>query len=172
SRLAEADRGVRADWISALSLPAVSNLATTSAAVAVQVTVTDENGGEFQVTGIASSYQAGDSLAATVTGATLGEEQAFRWHIRPIGSDATGRNLQTGTSTEYTMPVTAAENGYELSVTLRDCNNASCSSGAVVAQTAWVPIVVDPVGDQPTMARADDREIVYSGELAEITWSA
>lgn len=166
------DLGIGAHRITAHFLPAVSNLATTSASDAVQVTVTDENGGEFQVTGIASSYQPGDSLTATVTGATLGEEQAFRWHIRPIGSDATGRNLQTGTSTEYTMPVTAAENGYELSVTLRDCNNASCSSGAVVAQTAWVPIVVDLVGDQPTMARADDREIVYSGELAEITWSA
>lgn len=164
--------GIGSHSITAHFVPAVTNLAHASASEAVSVTVTDADGGEFAVTGIESSYQPGDVLTANVQGVTLGENQAFRWHIRPVGSEITGRNIQTGVNAGYTMPVSAAENGFEISVSLRDCNNASCSSGTVAAQTAWVPIVVVPAAEAPSIARADDKEIVYSGELAEITWSA
>ena len=164
--------GIGAHRITAHFVPRVTNLAAASASNAVQVAVTDTTGGRFELTGIASRYSPGDTLTAEVAGLTLGENQAFRWHMRPAGSDVTGRTLQTGDQTAYTMPVTAAENGFEVSVSLRDCTNASCSSGMVAAQTAWVPISVAQTADAPSIARADDKAIVYTGELAEITWSA
>lgn len=163
---------IGAHSITAHFVPAVANLAAASTSDAVSVAVTDASGGQFAVTGLSSSYQPGDTLIANVSGVTLAENQAFRWHIRPAGTDMTGRSIQTGAEIEYTMPVTAAENGFEISVSLRDCTNESCSSGTVVAQTDWVPIVVAHTADAPTIVRADDAAIVYSGELAEITWSS
>lgn len=164
--------GIGAHSVTAHFVPTVTNLAAASTSAAVAVTVADATGDEFVVTGIAAGYEPGDTLTAKISGASLGENQAFRWHIRAVGSDVTGRSAQTATDTEFTMPVTAADDGFELSVSLRDCNNESCSSGSVAAQTAWFPIAVADAAEAPTIARADEKTPVYSGELAEINWSS
>jgi len=164
--------GIGAHSVTAHFVPTVTNLAAPSTSPAVSVTVADATGGEFAVTGIAAGYEPGDTLTASVSGVSLEENQALRWHIRPAGSDSAGLTLKTGTDTEHTMPVTAADDGYELSVSLRDCNNESCSSGTVAAQTAWFSIAVADAVEAPSIARADEKAPVYSGERAEITWSS
>lgn len=172
AQLTVSNLSIGAHSITAHFVPAVLNLAAPSGSAGVAVTVTDAAGAEFSVEGVAASYQPGDTLSARVTGVTLGESQAFRWHLRPIGSTEAGVTVQTGTQTDYTTTITAAESGFELSVSLRNCSNASCSSGTVAAQTAWVPLTVVNTAAAPSIARVGETATVYTGDRAEVTWAS
>ncbi len=153
--------------VTAVFVPSVANLAATSSSQPVTVSVTDEGGVPFAVTGVEASYAPGDLLSAEVVGVTLAESQMYRWLWRPIGSTSTGLNVQTSTSSAYTRsPVLgASDDGYELSVAVRQCANETCSSGSIVAQAGWYPVHVEQAGQRPSLTRVGGSGPIYPGDL-------
>jgi surface-anchored protein len=108
--------------------------ASTSAPVAI--TVTGPGNVPFGIVGVASSYLPGETMNATIVGTNLQAGQNFRWQLRPSGSNGTGANVvSSSTSNNYSRVLSAADNGYEIRGLLR-------SGSAILAQTPWVPLVV------------------------------
>lgn len=136
---------------------------STSSSVAVNVTETP-GGPVFSVAGVANPYQPGDSLNLQVAGHTLQSGQQYRFHLRAGGSTSTGGiNLQTSASDSYTTVLSASDDDYEFSVSVRQ-------GSTVVAQSAWVTVSVTQDGDRPTLTRARAGEILYAGNaLVELT---
>lgn len=126
--------------LTARFMPVWANDFSASTSAPVTVTVTDDTGLPFSISGVAASYAAGDTLNAQVVGHTLEGTQTYRWLWRAAGSSVVGSNVQTSTATTYTRNLSASDGGYELSVTVRQ-------GSTVVAQSAWVPVVVGPLGD-------------------------
>ncbi|MFY1636505.1 choice-of-anchor M domain-containing protein [Solwaraspora sp. WMMB335] len=162
--------------VTAVFVPAVTNLAAGSTSDPVTVTVTNDDGVEFALTGIEDSYQPGDTLTATVVGHTLDPDvasygQKFAYYIRQVGS-TTARSLGIPT-TSYTLSrvLGANDDGYELSVQLRNCTSYGCSSSSthtVVGQTAWVPINVVTEGTPPTVSLVSGATEMYPGDTIRI----
>ncbi|PJJ73002.1 surface-anchored protein [Diaminobutyricimonas aerilata] len=140
--------GVGVHAITAAFVPETLNLATASVSAPVQVTVTEEAGGDvFAIRGIAEAYAPGGLLTARVVGATLDQGEEFEWLIRPIGASHGGDPV-TGTGTDASagrleLPVDISHDGFELSVRL-------LSGDPVEQQTVWVPIEVTPAAQAVT----------------------
>lgn len=165
-----ADLSVGVHSITASFVPAVRNLAAASTSSPVAVTVTDESGVGFGITGIAGSYRPGDVLRAHVVGAVLDAGQSFQWAIRPIGATNSGYGF-TGTGGQAAQGTVeqrldASHDGYEMRVRLR-------TGTTVVSTSDWVPIrVVSEV--QPPSARFAAGGPLYLGDevLLEVTGPA
>lgn len=149
--------------LTARFVPQWTNNFSPSSSTAVTVTVTDESGVPFSITGIQESYNVGDTLAATVVGYALREGETFRWLLRPIGATSMTRSefiKQDSVSPSYSLVLDQASyDNYELAVVVR-----SGSTDLVVSD--FVPIVVEPAeGVRPEIARVGGVEgTVYGGE--------
>jgi len=154
--------------VTARFVPEWLNDFSPSISAPVAITVTEPGGVPFGVIGVAAVYQPGDTLAAQVVGHTLQEGQQYRWLWRPVGSTATGLNAQTSVSPAYSRTLSASEDGYEISVTVRQCTNATCSSGTVIAQTAWVQITLAHDGPRPVLTRTIGSEQVYPWDTVRL----
>jgi surface-anchored protein len=170
--------GVGTRSITAEFVPSVANFTTGSTSGPVTITVADGSGREFGVAGVADSYTPGDTLTATAVGATLKENQVFRWLLRTHGYASTVVP-QSGTGTTYSKELDALADDTELSVTVYDTTTRT-----TLAESPWVPITVVGQGAEPVitategfhdpMLPGDVIEFTVSGrELAEgesITW--
>lgn len=160
--------------ITSVFKPAIANSANSSTSAAVNVTVTDASGEPFSIRGLATSYEPGDALQAHVIGKQLEQGattdgQRFRWMLRPVGSTSSGSQVQApSTANTVSAVVDASHEGYELSALVRQCANATCTSGPVVAQTAWVPLDVVPSGPRPSVTRSVGSGPVYPGDTYEM----
>ncbi|MBK7999421.1 MAG: choice-of-anchor M domain-containing protein [Verrucomicrobia bacterium] len=125
--------------VTARFVPQWLNDFSASTSAPVSITVTDESGVPFSITGVAASYQPGETLNAQVAGVTLAAGQSIQWRIRPAGFGGqggiftgTGSNAAAGSLTQRMDP---SFDGYELIAFLRQ-------GTTTLAQTPWVLITV------------------------------
>ncbi|MDT0443015.1 choice-of-anchor M domain-containing protein [Streptomyces johnsoniae] len=147
--------------VTAHFVPEVTNLAEPSTSEPVAIDVTEPGGEPFRIDGLAASYQPGDELVADAVGVAAGEDQSFRWVIRPVGSASSG--YVTGTGPQLVQAVSASDDGYEIKVQL-------LTGRTVEAETAWRPIAVEPVGEVPVLTPADEGP-VHAGNTFELELS-
>lgn len=155
--------------LTAVYVPAVANTAATSASEPVTVTVTDETGVEFGISGIAPVYTAGETLSARVVGHTLQDGEVYRWVWRQIGTESayvlTGGGQEA--AGQLTLPVGMAHDDYEVSVQVRQ-------GRTTVTQSSWVQINVRsdvqplaPAFPTGSMYLGDELFVELDGTLAD-----
>ncbi|MBE2316672.1 choice-of-anchor M domain-containing protein [Solirubrobacter sp. CPCC 204708] len=131
--------------VTAVFVPAVANLATGSTSAALPITVSDDSGLPFSITGVKPSYQPGEQLSARVVGATLKENEVFYWLLRYKGTTSEIVPQSTTEST-YSQIVDALQDDAEISVQIYDT-----AARVARSQTPFVPIVIEHQGAQPTI---------------------
>jgi surface-anchored protein len=158
--------GVGTRSITAVFVPSVANFTTGSTSGPVTITVVDDSGREFGVAGVADSYAPGDTLTATAVGATLKENQVFRWLLRTKGYASTVVP-QSGTDATYSKELDALADDTELSVTVYDTTTRT-----TLAESPWVPISVAGQGDQPVITATEGfHDPLLPGDVIELTVS-
>ncbi|MFI8527240.1 choice-of-anchor M domain-containing protein [Promicromonospora sukumoe] len=161
------DLGVGTRKLTAVFVPAVANFTAGSASGPVEVTVVDGSGVEFGVVGIADSYQVGDTLTATVVGATLEGSQVFRWQLRTQGFDDEVLVPQSTTATTFTRELDALADDTEISVTIYDPDTRT-----TVAETSWTTVVVENQGAAPVVHVTEGHpDPLLPGDVVEYTVS-
>ncbi|GAB2477130.1 hypothetical protein GCM10027063_17800 [Promicromonospora xylanilytica] len=158
--------GVGTRSITAVFVPSVANFTTGSTSDPVTVTVVDGSGTEFGVAGVAGSYEPGDTLTATAVGATLKEDQVFRWLLRTQGYTSTVV-AQSDAGATYSREVDALADDTEISVTVYDS-----AARTTVAESPWVPITVVGQGDRPVITATEGfHDPLLPGDAIEFTVS-
>lgn len=155
--------GIGTHSVTAHFVPKIANLASTSESDPVTITVTGEGGVPFAITGIQSSYEAGDTLTAEVAGYALEEGQQFSWLVRNAGEwEYWSQPVQTGAEAVWSKVLSVMDDATQIAVAVRE-------GSATVAQTGWVPIVVEPLdGERPVLTRTDEMgSPVYMGDTVE-----
>ena len=166
AELEVADLGVGTRTLTAAFVPAVANFTTGSTSGPVTLTVVDGSGVEFGIVGVAGSYAPGDTLAASVVGATLEEGQVFRWLLRTQGYTS-AVVAQSGTSATYSRELDALADDSEVSVAVYDT-----ATRTTLAESPWVPITVVGQGDQPVITVTEGfHDPLLPGDSIEFTVS-
>ncbi len=107
--------------VSARFVPHVLNQYTRSASDPVNVTVTEQAGGDvFAITGLADSYRAGEQIDLRFTGVTLGDGHQPIWIIRPSGQTT---EYYAVAGDRYTRDATVALDGADIKVRILDARN-------------------------------------------------
>ncbi|WP_253874374.1 choice-of-anchor M domain-containing protein [Promicromonospora umidemergens] len=158
--------GVGTRSITAVFVPSVANFTTGSTSDPVAVTVVDGSGMEFGVVGVADAYEPGDTLTATAVGATLKENQVFRWLLRTQGYSSTVV-AQSGAGATYSRELDALADGIEISVAVYDS-----ATRTTLAESPWVPIAVVGQGAQPVITATEGfHDPLLPGDVIEFTVS-
>lgn len=166
AELEVSDLGVGTRSLTAVFVPAVANHAAGSTSDSVEVTVVDGSGVEFGIVGVADSYQVGDTLTATVVGATLEGSQVFRWRLRTQGFD-TVLVPQSTTATSWTRELDALADDSEISVTIYDPDTRT-----TVAESPWTTVVVENQGATPVIEVTEGhQDPLLPGDIIEYTMS-
>ncbi|MGW2092255.1 choice-of-anchor M domain-containing protein [Promicromonospora sukumoe] len=166
AELTVSDLGVGTRSLTAVFVPAVANFTTGSTSDAVEVRVLDGSGVEFGVVGIDDAYQVGDTLTATVVGATLEGNQVFRWLARTQGFDST-MVAQSTTAATFARELDALADDTEISVTVYDPDTRT-----TVAETPWTPVVVENQGATPVVEVTEGHpDPMLPGDVIEYTVS-
>ncbi|MCW5560010.1 MAG: choice-of-anchor M domain-containing protein, partial [Verrucomicrobiae bacterium] len=157
--------------VTARFVPEWLNDFTPSASEAETIIVTDGSGVPFGITGIAASYQPGETLNAQAAGVTLQPGQIFYWRVRNAGSTQV-IVPQRNASPVYSQVVEALHDGIEINVQVYDETTSS-----VVSSSAWVPVVVMHQGARPVITQVgeapnpllpgDAIEFAFSGRALE-----
>lgn len=156
--------GIGTRSVTAVFVPAVANFTTGSTSDPVTVTVVDGSGVEFGLVGVADSYQVGDTMTASVVGATLEGDQVFHWLLRTQGFDST-MVPQSTTAATYSRELDALADDTEISVAVYDPD-----SRTTVAQAPWTPLVVENLGATPVVEVAEGHhDPLLPGDVIEYT---
>ncbi|WP_275002347.1 choice-of-anchor M domain-containing protein [Promicromonospora iranensis] len=166
AELEVADLGIGTRSVTAVFVPTVVNFTAGSTSEPVTISVVDGSGAEFGIVGIADSYQVGDTMTATVVGATLKGSQVFRWLVRTQGFDSTVVPQST-TAATYSRELDALADDTEISVEIYDPESRTS-----VAQTPWTPLVVENLGATPVVEVTEGHhDPLLPGDVIEYTVS-
>ncbi|MBK1832866.1 choice-of-anchor M domain-containing protein [Roseibacillus ishigakijimensis] len=151
--------------LSARFVPAWLDEALPSQSASVAVTVRDESGAVFSLSGIAASYSPGETVRAQADGYALGENEELRWRARHSESGETTWRLISGTD-RWEQEVDASWQGVSVWAQIYHTGD-----NVVVAETARVELVVPGWIEAPTLTWLNGPE-VFLGDQGLATVNA